>query len=160
MGSSDMKKLITTLCIIHQHSKVLLGMKKRDHGAGKWNGFGGKVFMAETVEEAARREMQEESGVVVKNLDKAGILEFEFKGNPEIIEMHIFKSDNFSGEPIESDEMRPQWFHVDEIPFREMWPNDKYWIPLFLADKKFRGRFLLDDLGNVLDMKLEEVNLI
>lgn len=34
---------------------VLLGMKKRGFGAGKWNGFGGKVQPGETIEEAARR---------------------------------------------------------------------------------------------------------
>mgnify|MGYP001560708223 FL=1 len=33
-----------TLCIIHQHSKILLGMKKRGFGAGRWNGFGGKLL--------------------------------------------------------------------------------------------------------------------
>ena len=37
-----MKKLLT-LTIIYQHPKVLLGMKKRGFGAGRWNGFGGKV---------------------------------------------------------------------------------------------------------------------
>lgn len=34
---------------------VLLGMKKRGFGAGKWNGFGGKVQPGETIEEAARQ---------------------------------------------------------------------------------------------------------
>jgi hypothetical protein len=37
-----MKKLLT-LCIVHQNDKVLLGMKKRGFGMGRWNGFGGKV---------------------------------------------------------------------------------------------------------------------
>ena len=57
-----MNKKILTLCIIHQHSKILLGMKKRGHGVGKWNGFGGKVEKGETIEEAARRETKEEAG--------------------------------------------------------------------------------------------------
>jgi hypothetical protein len=37
-----MKKQMA-LAIVHQHPKVLLGMKKRGFGAGRWNGFGGKV---------------------------------------------------------------------------------------------------------------------
>jgi hypothetical protein len=37
-----MKKILT-LTIIYQHPRVLLGMKKRGFGAGRWNGFGGKV---------------------------------------------------------------------------------------------------------------------
>ncbi len=135
-------------------------MKKRGFGAGKWNGFGGKVSDAETIEGAAKREMQEEAGIEVRDLDKVGIIDFEFKGNPEISQVHIFKSDNFSGEPTESEEMKPQWFHVDEIPFDKMWPDDKYWIPLFLNGKKFKGRFLLDELDVILEQELVEVKEI
>ena len=53
------KKL--TLCIIHQHPRVLLGMKKRGFGMGRWNGFGGKVEAGETIEDATRREVGEEN---------------------------------------------------------------------------------------------------
>lgn len=159
MGNRNMKKLLT-LCIIHQHPKILLGMKKRGFGAGRWNGFGGKVSAVETIEDAVRREIQEEAGIEIGNLDKVGIIEFEFKGNPEILEVHIFKSDNFLGEPIESEEMKPHWFHVDEIPFNDMWPDDKYWIPLFLNGKKFRGKFLFGESDIVLEQELIEVEEI
>lgn len=137
-------KLVTTLCIIYQHPRILLGMKKRGFGVGRWNGFGGKVKNGESIENAAKRELQEEAGVKVKELNKVGIIEFEFKDNSEIIEVHIFKSNNFIGEPTESQEMKPQWFNVNEIPFKKMWPDDKHWIPLFLKGKKFKGKFLFD----------------
>lgn len=133
-----------TLCIIHQHPRILLGMKKRGFGAGRWNGFGGKVSAEETIEGAARRELHEEAGITLETLDKVGILEFEFQNNPEILEVHVFKSDKFSGAPQESEEMRPQWFGIEEIPFSLMWPDDSYWLPLLLDGKKFRGRFLFD----------------
>ena len=154
-----MKKLLT-LCIVHQHSRVLLGMKKRGFGAGRWNGFGGKITSTETIEDATKREIQEEAGIKVENLDKVGIIDFEFKGNPEILQVHIFKSDNFSGELKESEEMKPQWFHVSEIPFREMWPDDIHWIPLLLNGKKFKGKFLFDKSDVILEQKLAEVKEI
>ena len=72
MAQSD-KKLLT-LVIIHQHPRILLGMKKRGFGAGRWNGFGGKVQEGETVEDAARREVFEEAGIHVDHLEKAGVL--------------------------------------------------------------------------------------
>jgi 8-oxo-dGTP diphosphatase/2-hydroxy-dATP diphosphatase len=159
MGNKNIKKLLT-LCIIHRHPKILLGMKKRGFGAGRWNGFGGKVSEEETVEDAAKREIKEEAGIEVKNLDRAGIIDFEFKDNSEIWQVHIFKSDDFSGEPAESEEMRPQWFHVDEIPFKEMWPDDIYWMSLFLGGKKFKGRFLFDGLDAILEQELTEVSEI
>lgn len=151
-----MKKLLT-LCIIHQSNRVLLGMKKRGFGAGRWNGFGGKVSLGEGIEEAAKREVLEEVGVEIGDLEKVGILEFEFKNNPEILECHIFKSDNFSGEPAEGEEMKPRWFGIDEIPFGNMWPDDKYWFPLFLAGKKFKGKFLFGEEDSVLEKELIEV---
>jgi 8-oxo-dGTP diphosphatase/2-hydroxy-dATP diphosphatase len=151
-----MKKLLT-LCIVHQHPRVLLGMKKRGFGEGRWNGFGGKVMAGETIEEAAKREMLEESGAEVKDLEKMGVVEFEFQGNPEILQVHIFRAQDFVGEPTESEEMRPQWYRVDEIPFDSMWPDDKFWLPLFLKGKKFEGKFLFGPEDSVLEYTLTEV---
>jgi 8-oxo-dGTP diphosphatase/2-hydroxy-dATP diphosphatase len=149
-------KKLFTLCIIHQHPQVLLAMKKRGFGAGRWNGFGGKVAAGESIEEAAAREIREEAGIEIGELDKRGVMEFEFQGNPEILQVHIFKANEFLGEPIETEEMKPQWFHVDEIPLDEMWPDDRYWIPLFLADKKFKGRILFDDSHSILEKDIDE----
>jgi 8-oxo-dGTP diphosphatase/2-hydroxy-dATP diphosphatase len=149
-----MKKLLT-LCIVHESSRVLLGMKKRGFGVGRWNGFGGKLVQGETIREAAVREVQEEAGIVVDGLQKVGILEFEFKGSPEILEVHIFKVEHFSGEPAESEEMKPQWFELGEIPFDTMWPDDRYWMPLFLAGKKFKGKFFFGESDSILEYKLE-----
>lgn len=154
-----MKKQLT-LTIIHQHPRILLGMKKRGFGAGRWNGFGGKVGQAETVEEAAKRELQEEAGIEVNSIEKVGIIDFEFDGNPEILEVHIFRSSDFSGKPSESEEMKPQWWHVDEIPFKEMWPDDIYWMPLFLSEKKFKGKFLFGESDIILKQELVEVSEI
>ena len=155
-----MKKLITTLCVVHQHPKILLGMKKRGFGAGRWNGFGGKVKEGESLEETAKREMKEESGVDIDDIEKVGIIEFEFEGNPEIIEAHIFKAKNFEGELIESEEMKPQWFYIDEIPFKDMWPDDLHWMPLFLKGKKFKGKFLFGESDVILEKELVEVDMI
>ncbi|MFA6995462.1 MAG: 8-oxo-dGTP diphosphatase [Patescibacteria group bacterium] len=151
-----MKKLLT-LVIIHQHPRILLGMKKRGFGVGKWNGLGGKVEANETIEEAARREVQEEAGIEVGNLNQLGILDFEFSGDPEDWQVHIFKSDNFTGEPTESEEMKPQWFNIGDIPYNEMWPDDKYWLPLFLNGKKFKGKFIFDKSDVISEKELIEV---
>lgn len=154
-----MKKLLT-LCIIHKHPKILLAMKKRGFGAGRWNGLGGKLNPGETIEEAAKREVREEAGIELKNLEKMGIIEFEFQGNPQILEVHVFKSDSFSGVPVETEEMRPEWFEVGAIPYKEMWPDDIFWIPLFLAGKKFTGRYLFGEGDKILEQRLVEVETI
>jgi len=141
-------KKILTLCVIKKGGQVLLGMKKRGFGVGRWNGFGGKLNDGETIEQAVRREVLEEANIVVERIEKVGNIQFEFQGNPEILDVHIFKAEEFSGEPIETEEMKPQWFDTDKIPFENMWPDDPYWMPLFLENKKFQGKFLFDNAEN------------
>lgn len=156
------KKLLT-LCIAHEHPKILLAMKKRGFGTGKWNGLGGKVEEGETIEQAAIRESREEAGITINKMEKLGILDFEFKGDPVILEVHIFKINNFEGEPEETEEMKPQWFHTDDIPLRDMWPDDEHWLPLFLDGKKFKGKFLFEGDDNettIIEHLLEEVEEI
>jgi len=152
---------ILTLCCLKKDGKILLGMKKRGFGAGRWNGFGGKLKAGETIEQAAIRETQEECGIEITELEKLGLIDFEFEGNSEILEVHLFSIKTFSGEPIETEEMKSQWFAFADIPFDSMWPDDEFWIPLFLADKKFKGYFLFDKEGNkILEKKIEVVDKI
>lgn len=151
-----MGKLLT-LCIIKKDSEVLLGMKKRGFGEGRWNGFGGKVGKGEAPEEAAKRELKEEVGIVAKNLEERGVLNFEFENDPEILEVHVFYTSNFKGKPTETEEMKPKWFKIDEIPYGEMWPADKYWLPLLLKGKKFRGDIHFFDNDFMLNHHIEEI---
>jgi hypothetical protein len=58
------------------------------------------------------------------------------------VQVHVYETWNFSGDPTESDEMRPQWFSEDQIPLSQMWPDDEHWLPLLLQGKKFLGRSL------------------
>lgn len=154
-------KTVMTLCFIQKGQNVLLGMKKRGFGKGKWNGFGGKVKENESIEDAALRELKEEVDISVKEMTKQGILEFEFNENPgNIFEVHIFKTEEFEGVPKESEEMRPQWFSVNNLPLKEMWLDDKYWFPLFFNEKKFLGNFLFEGDDNIIKYTLNEVEEI
>lgn len=150
-----MKKVLT-LCLIRQHTQILLGQKKRGFGMGKWNGFGGKVEPGETIEQAARREVREESGLEVHVLEKIGQIEFEFKNESDVLDVHIFTTDQFTNEPVETEEMKPKWFSIDELPFDAMWADDRHWFPLFLAGKKFTGKFLFDGHDTITQFELIE----
>ncbi|MDP3725022.1 MAG: hypothetical protein Q8R20_00955, partial [Nanoarchaeota archaeon] len=97
----------------------------------------------------------EEAGIKAHALQKHGIIEFEFQGNPEILEVHIFRGKEFDGEPRETEEMKPEWFHVDELPYDSMWPDDRHWMPLFLEGKKFTGTFLFGENDIILEKELQ-----
>ena len=170
---SNSPKKVLTLSIIYQHPRVLLGMKKRGFGAGRWNGFGGKVKANETIEQAARREVEEEAGVRPGDISLQGIIHFTFENDPKVLEVHIFRISELVGEPQETEEMKPKWFRTQEIPFKQIWPDDEVWFPLFLAGKAFRGTFHFDrpsdpeyaakilkqDLQEVEPVMLEEPNV-
>ena len=149
-----MKKVLT-LCIVHKHPRILLGMKKRGFGEGRWNGFGGKVEKGEKIKDAAKREVLEETGAAAGDIKKAGVIEFEFKGNPEILKVHVFITSELVGEPQETDEMKPKWFHVDKIPFKKMWPDDEYWLPLVLSGKKITAKFWFEGFDKIIDKDIK-----
>lgn len=159
---SELPTKVFTLCIIHKNDQILLGLKKQKIGAGLWNGFGGRVEEGETIEEAARREVKEEIGVEVTDLEKLGVNTFRLHNFPEILEVHIFKARDFKGELIETDEMGlPKWFPISEIPYEKMWSDDIHWLPFFLADKKFKGDFTFDAGNKVAAYHLEEnINIV
>jgi len=154
-----MTKTLMTVSLIYEPPQILLGMKKRGFGQGRWNGFGGKVKQGESIEESAIREIKEETGIFVEEIERRGIIDFEFQEKPgEILEVHFFKIKKYSGVPSESEEMLPKWFHIDEIPYKEMWPDDKYWMPLFLENKKFRGKIYFKDQNTILNQKIEIIS--
>ena len=128
---------ISTLCFCLDGNQVLLAMKKRGFGAGKWNGYGGKVQGNESPRKAAVRELKEESGLVTheKNLEQVALVRFCFDEKP-VFKCHVFLIREWQEEPKETEEMRPQWYQVSQLPFKEMWVADVKWVPLVLAGEK------------------------
>ncbi|TRM60338.1 NUDIX hydrolase domain-like protein [Schizophyllum amplum] len=137
-----------TNAFIVRYGKILLGMKKRGFGVGKINGFGGKVDPGETSLEAAVREMEEEAGIRAP-LTWAGMLIFVLQGQEKVFHCDVYRAESFEGEVIETDEMRPAWYAVSDIPYPQMWADDPYWLPLLVAGVPFVGRadFGKDEAG-------------
>jgi ADP-ribose pyrophosphatase YjhB (NUDIX family) len=151
-----MAKLLTLASAV-KRNKILLGMKKRGFGEGRWNGFGGKVENRETITDAAKREVFEECKIKAEKIEKRGIITFIFEGDEKELEVHIYIIKKFSKTPTETDEMKPQWFDLDKIPFSKMWPDDPLWMPYFLAGKKFTGTVYFKDHNTITSHNIHEV---
>jgi 8-oxo-dGTP diphosphatase len=124
--------------------EVLLGHKKTGIGTGKIVGLGGHVESGETPAEAAAREAKEESGldVPVTRLAEAAHLTFLFPHQPGWdMDVAVFTTTEWSGQPSESEEVRPEWFGVDALPFARMWDDAPRWLPRVLAGERLRATF-------------------
>jgi mutator protein MutT len=146
-----------TLLFLLNESKILLAMKKRGFGSGKWNGVGGKPDKGETIEEAAIRECQEEIAVTPKDIKEVATLNFYFpeekkEWNQQVI---VFTCNSWHGKPKESEEMSPRWFAISRIPYDKMWSDDKYWLPKVIQGEYVKANFHFDDNDKLLNYNIE-----
>jgi len=150
-----------TLCFLlkgNPPQEILLGLKKARFGAGKYNGFGGKLKDGESIVKAAIRELEEEAGVEVheEDLRQVARLTFFFPARPAWDQVvHAFVATRWEGHPAESDEMAPRWFPVDQIPFGMMWQDDAHWLLRVLAGERVEGCFVFgDDNETLVDVEI------
>lgn len=141
------------LCFIVKDGRVLLIHKKRGLGAGKVNGPGGKLEPGETAYDAAVREVREEIGVTPLQLENRGVLRFQFTDG-YALHCTVFIARDHEGEPVETDEATPFWCDVNEVPYDDMWEDDRHWLPQALAGHSFNGWFVFDGV-RMLEKRME-----
>lgn len=141
-----------TLVFVVSDGEILLIDKKTGIGKGKVNGPGGKLENGEGPEACARREVFEELGVRVANLEYCGQHRFQFVDGLTI-HVWVYMTHDFEGKPTESDEAKPMWVPLDEIPYERMWEDDAIWLPVMLRGEKFSGRWIFDG-DRMLDYEL------
>ena len=141
---SDIRR---TLLILKKDNEILLALKKRGFGEGRWNGVGGKLETGETIEQALVRECREEIGVIPMNYWQ--VAEHDFiqdaeTDDPWHMYVYVYLCDEWERDPVETEEMRPQWFKIEDIPYDKMWEDDEYWLPQVLSGEKVTGMFTFD----------------
>lgn len=148
-----------TLLFFVKDGKILLAMKKRGFGAGKWNGVGGKIEAGESIEDALVRESIEE--VSMKPLSWTKVAELDFiqdaETDPWHMYVHAYISEEWEGDPKESEEMKPQWYSIDNIPYEVMWDDDEYWLPQVLDGKQLQGKFVFDENDKMIQHEITTV---
>ena len=114
---------------VRKGEKVLLGLRKSEHGKGQWCAPGGKVDMNEDLEACARRELEEETGLTVGEMKFIGITNDIW---PDIGTHYVtvtYVCDVGDGEPrvTEPDKCEKwEWFEWGRLP-----------EPLFLSTRNF-----------------------
>ena len=135
--------ILATLCYIKRDGFTLMvhrNKKLNDIHEGKWNGLGGKFEAGESPEDCVRREVLEESGLVIQNPHLHGLLIFpNFKGNDWYV--FVFTATEFSGELIDSPEGHLEWIPAEKLPSLNLWESDHLFFPWLEAGKYFSAKF-------------------
>src|SRR3989338_8616861 len=109
--------------------QILLQRRIGAHGANTWSLPGGHLEMYESIEEAAAREVLEETGVKIKHIKIIGFTNDIMKNENKhyitfFVESKLADGTPTIKEPHKTSEM--SWFSSDKLP-----------TPLFLPLKKF-----------------------
>ena len=150
----------STLLLLFKDNQILLAKKKKGFGEGLYNGVGGKLEPGETEQQAMIRECEEEINVtptVYEKVAENNFIEY-YKGQKTKLTFYLYIATEWQGTIKESPEMKPYWFNIQDIPYNQMFPDDKYWLPLVLENKKFIGNFEFNEQWELLDYHIEEVD--
>ncbi len=131
------------LCFVLKDDSILLMRKKRGLGQGKINGPGGRLEPGESYRSAAIRETEEELGITPRNLREAAHLSFIFTDGYSL-DARVFTAQGYDGEVTETEEGDPMWFNLSEIPYEQMWADDRFWLPIALSGTYVRGKFVFE----------------
>ncbi|MBC7725619.1 MAG: 8-oxo-dGTP diphosphatase [Burkholderiaceae bacterium] len=137
-----------------QGTEVLLGRKKTGLGLGNLVGPGGKLEAGESPTDAAVRETLEEVGITIAATDLVliGELRYPFTHHPLWSQKSwAFLCRTWSGDPVESDELAPEWFPVSSIPFERMWDDARFWLPRALTGESVRATFVFGADGRTVE---------
>ncbi|MBQ7058753.1 MAG: NUDIX domain-containing protein [Firmicutes bacterium] len=104
---------LTTMCLVVDGDKVLLQNRHKD----SWSGYampGGHVEKGESFVEAVKREVREETGLLIEDPVLVGVKQFPIDNGRYIV--FLFKATKFSGELTSSDEGHMEWFRREDLP--------------------------------------------
>lgn len=129
----------TTLCYLTCKDQVLMlhrVKKEHDINAGKWIGVGGHLEAGETPKMCARREIYEETGLFIRDLDLRGVVDF-YSGKDLGEHMYLYTGDVQTMDITDCDEGVLQWFPKNEILSLNLWEGDRIFLRYLAKDRPF-----------------------
>jgi len=126
--------------IVMRDGKFLLGKRRNAYGDGEWALIGGKLDHGESIENCARREIREESGMEIQNV-RFGSLMNSIKYPPKHFLAIGMLADWKSGEPqIFPEEKISEWgwFGFDKLP------QPMFYDSLVVIEGHLAGKFFTD----------------
>lgn len=135
---------LATLLYVQKDDKTLMlfrNKKENDYHEGKWNGLGGKFEQGESPEECAIRELEEESGLIAKELILKGHITFPLFDGKDDWYVFVFTIPKFEGALIDCNEGHLEWIPNEKLSDLNLWEGDKHFINWLFQDKIFSAKF-------------------
>ncbi len=134
------------LCHVIRNGSLLLIRTEEGLSKGKWNAPNGEILKGEQPYKSAMKQVFQQTGLYVNKVVDNGTVRLFLNGSNEFTyKLHIFSTKLFSGDLKPNIKGEPRWFNISEIPYYEMWADDKYWTNLVLQGKKFDADFFFDE---------------
>lgn len=129
----DAHSINTTVCYIRSNGQTLMLQRAKNDGLqGKWIVPGGKFEPGETPEECALREVEEETGLKLTEINFRGIITF-VQSKPDIYiktcTCFVFESFAFQGNICTSPEGELRWIADKEIARMDIPSSDRIFLP-------------------------------
>ena len=142
---------------------VLLGLQKTGKWEGYLNGFGGQVQAPERYHACARRELQEETGLIAEEgeLTHHGKIIYEHKNEefrPSSVYLYLYEK--WDGKYPSGGELEGNLgnFSHNQIPFDKMPPHDNLWLPRILKGEFIQTRLTYETRADDFLLKKVEYN--
>ena len=133
---------LTVLCLVYRDDEILLQNRiKKD-----WQGYtlpGGHVEPGESITEAVKREMKEETGLDIYEPKLCGVKQFPIDGGRYIV--FLYKTDKFSGELLSSDEGKMEWVKRSEIAKIETVSDFELMLRVFDEDSLSEFQYVIEN---------------
>ena len=133
---------LTCLCLVKRGDELLLQNRiKKD-----WRGYtlpGGHIEPGESFVDAVIREMKEETGLDIKNPKLCGIKQFPTPGGRYIV--LLFKTEEFSGELVSSEEGQMEWIHRNDLDKIDTVNDLKELLYVMEDDSMTEFQYVLED---------------
>lgn len=148
-------------CFLTQGDKVVAIQYKKGNKKEEYYDIpGGKIEKGETAEQAAIREMKEETEIEVENLERRGSLIIEYPTRKLIFD--IFITHTYQGEPKETEDNFSTWIEIEQLLQKEkilagmVILNRFFRKSLLERNTNFRMKLLVDEQENIIKLNYEK----
>lgn len=129
---------LCNMCMLQDAEGRVLVQERLPKPTNPWCGLtfpGGHLEAGESMVDSVIREMKEETGLTVSNLQSCGYIQWYKEQSQQQYIVFLFKSNSFSGEIKSSSEGRVFWMPLDEmLASKSLAPNMDKYIEVFVKE--------------------------